>query len=686
MIGQCLAPRNKYKYTVLGLVKLTPFEKNLMKDRRFTDILYKNKVFWSSVKDYNLNVTVETQEDDSKWRDGQILKPGDIILTTNLGGRGTDYKIEKEASDHGGLFVLITFSPDNERVYRQAKGRCGRSGQPGTCQIISKLPIYYQKQKQILNKEAKKTLDFSLKKDELFEKVFLPNYQRVMKNQNERSANGQFEGPRLRDRFAFLMDELEQTCIRESKDPSTISIEDFESKLTSDESFDNPLYLVLQANHFLNCSKFDWAIEDFKLALDKDDKLCGASAYLNLALAYLKEKGGKCKVTICRDDLIGYFEKALACNKTQIEKCQLLLAYTINNDMNSKLAKQIQSCLELYDYYAQVCAHFIKNLESFEADSEVVLKIEDLPFKGQQKQAFDEFLEPDGFLPYFFSLEEKKAWKLSWSAVAVTAMGALFLTLGCLATMTGFVNVGQALIAEGVNDLLHGAIAIWKGEKITLKDYLTNKLISIAISAVTFGIGKTFSAIKNVYNNGFKHLKTMATSAKASVTSMFQGAKSVLTMSFKQGALKEGWKKFGFEVIKSTFQSFATNLSSRAIGFGVNQIFDWINETIEAAVKNKVKEKLTSMRNVLAKLEAAGFNGKTPASLAFTQAFFHESTQESAWKNYLWQFLDKFTSEMSARIRTPLTRYFIRPRKNRLSTANFFALLFMHYSKAAYES
>ncbi|XP_030648978.1 uncharacterized protein LOC115828972 [Chanos chanos] len=61
---------------------------------------------------------------------------GSIIIATNLGGRGTDVKVEREVNQCGGLFVLLTYFPQNRRVERQIFGRTGRKGNPGMVQMI----------------------------------------------------------------------------------------------------------------------------------------------------------------------------------------------------------------------------------------------------------------------------------------------------------------------------------------------------------------------------------------------------------------------------------------------------------------------------------------------------------------------------------------------------------------------
>ena len=64
------------------------------------------------------------------------LKAGNIVITTNLGARGTDFFTDDDVNKNGGLFVLVTFIPLNDRVEKQAFGRTGRRGAAGSCQII----------------------------------------------------------------------------------------------------------------------------------------------------------------------------------------------------------------------------------------------------------------------------------------------------------------------------------------------------------------------------------------------------------------------------------------------------------------------------------------------------------------------------------------------------------------------
>ncbi|KAL7875433.1 hypothetical protein AOLI_G00103960 [Acnodon oligacanthus] len=83
----------------------------------------------------NYPVTMYTNS-DSHSIENQEFTEGQIIITTNLGGRGTDIKVTKEVNQRGGLCVILTYFPNNRRVEQQVFGRTGRKGTPGMVQLI----------------------------------------------------------------------------------------------------------------------------------------------------------------------------------------------------------------------------------------------------------------------------------------------------------------------------------------------------------------------------------------------------------------------------------------------------------------------------------------------------------------------------------------------------------------------
>ena len=85
----------------------------------------------------------------------EVLKQNSVIIGSNLVGRGTDIKLEKQTVDYnGGLHVIITFLPTNKRIEDQNFGRAEKQGEPGTPRLI----IIVQNKKDI--NDLKKIRDY----------------------------------------------------------------------------------------------------------------------------------------------------------------------------------------------------------------------------------------------------------------------------------------------------------------------------------------------------------------------------------------------------------------------------------------------------------------------------------------------------------------------------------------------
>jgi preprotein translocase subunit SecA len=71
-----------------------------------------------------------------------VAKAGErsrITVATNMAGRGTDIRLAEGVADLGGLHVIATEYHEAGRIDRQLFGRCGRQGDPGTCEAFASL-------------------------------------------------------------------------------------------------------------------------------------------------------------------------------------------------------------------------------------------------------------------------------------------------------------------------------------------------------------------------------------------------------------------------------------------------------------------------------------------------------------------------------------------------------------------
>ena len=76
------------------------------------------------------------QDGDEAEIVGQAGVAGAITIATNMAGRGTDIKPDRDALEAGGLHVVGVSPNDSKRVDRQLIGRAARQGQQGSAQFF----------------------------------------------------------------------------------------------------------------------------------------------------------------------------------------------------------------------------------------------------------------------------------------------------------------------------------------------------------------------------------------------------------------------------------------------------------------------------------------------------------------------------------------------------------------------
>ena len=300
---------DKYEDILISQIKDITFKQNrsvLVIFKYIDDVtnMY-NKLLEKNIPRQNIiRYTRNDINNESNFLQNEI-KPNFIILSTNLSGRGTDIKIDKELERRNGLHVILTFLPFSERIERQAFGRAGRKGENGSGQLVifSQDDIKTLKEKRktkeenefnFLIKVYKRRIDLF---QELFEEfsIFL-NDIRQRKNIDESMILD------IKERWGLFLVENELEKIeKDYKDESSLNINEnsFNEIRNKFNFFMNDLkkrvkgrYIYL--NSLLLCKTFnkDKCIE----AIIRSPVLClGAYSFKSLYKLDQKEKN-------CRED------------------------------------------------------------------------------------------------------------------------------------------------------------------------------------------------------------------------------------------------------------------------------------------------------------------------------------------------------------------------------------------------
>lgn len=118
---------------------------------------------------------------------------GNVVIATNMAGRGTDIKLDEKTRAAGGLLVIGAEHNESKRIDNQLRGRCGRQGDPGSTQFFVSLEDrliepyvpdnYYERMK----KEKK------IEETDLFSKKIVKRAQKRIGLQNYSSRKNLFD-------------------------------------------------------------------------------------------------------------------------------------------------------------------------------------------------------------------------------------------------------------------------------------------------------------------------------------------------------------------------------------------------------------------------------------------------------------------------------------------------------------
>jgi len=90
----------------------------------------------AGVKHHVLNAKNHEKEAEIVAQAGQ---PGQVTISTNMAGRGTDIKLGEKVAELGGLHILGTERHESRRIDNQLRGRSGRQGDKGSSRFYLSL-------------------------------------------------------------------------------------------------------------------------------------------------------------------------------------------------------------------------------------------------------------------------------------------------------------------------------------------------------------------------------------------------------------------------------------------------------------------------------------------------------------------------------------------------------------------
>ncbi|PWA19162.1 hypothetical protein CCH79_00019268, partial [Gambusia affinis] len=270
----------------------------------------------------------------------ETLQKGDVIIATNLAGRGTDLKISDSVKKAGGLFVLQTFLPKNARVEAQAFGRAGRQGSPGSGQLIvhvRQLPPILSENTHLGMMMAKNIRDYfaaeelsaymkihipKIKKEERLFTVYLEKLNLLYKRANNNplatdvSALNEFWG------IWLLTKVSEKDSIEKLTELLKGDLDKALERLRQNQSPSSNLHhYTLHGKYLQKMGNLSESIDMYTRAI-KQDHCWAAVAYYNRAFASLAQQNRKQKPGCLRqalEDLVHAFQSVeLYCEQLQV--------------------------------------------------------------------------------------------------------------------------------------------------------------------------------------------------------------------------------------------------------------------------------------------------------------------------------------------------------------------------------
>ncbi|KAM9516899.1 uncharacterized protein ACWYII_044167 isoform 2-T2 [Salvelinus alpinus] len=561
------------------------------------------------------------------------FRGGHVIIATNLGGRGTDIKVDQDVNIRGGLFVLLTHYPGSRRVEKQVFGRTGRKGNPGMVQMIlcgDNLAPAYQGQpveimrqlreeyevQRIIDMETDELLEIKIKED-LFGTFceFLDKFDGNFTKQERLDLSGmgpndvpecfKDNGPKfdyqpalnaLKETWALWLT-LHEEHIRQHEDISVLKADLLEhitnrGNMLLNGKSQNFYDHIKQATgrtdlHLRNKNKCDYEAKSYWKDVEECDPFYSAVAMYNQAFI---------TINMGKDGYKTEARELLERAKTSVD---VYLSETTNTMVSFQIAtrgnfephhegernflKQIDSRMSIHKAWILNIDLAVNKLKELEGEGTAITEVSSV-YSLSENQDYITGNELTALYDNGLSIvfEVKKKPEFCFDALICFFIGMCQVILGVLVCALSFGTanqIGFSLISEGVSDMIEGISGMILGT-FDWAQWAISKSISIGMSLLSAG----FSAIKKVaitaYKvlNGTKKLSSVAKEIIGTGKNIFKSAQAA-AKSISKETIKTATKKLASPTNMKMALKHATKYAFQEVGKqgvikGINYVID----------------------------------------------------------------------------------------------------------------